>query len=127
MRLATLTLVLGSTLYAHHSVDRTYDLKQEVRLEGKIVQLLLRNPHSFLQIEAQGKDGNIERWSLEFPKGGNSLLKQGIQPGTLKAGDQVSITVNPSWKAADKRGSLVILHRASDGFEWSAKVPRKQS
>ena len=126
MKLATLTLVLGSALYAHHSVDQTYDLKTEVRLEGKIVQLLLRNPHSFLQVEAPGKDGNIERWSLEFPKGVNSLRKQGIEPGTLKAGDRVKIIINPSFKQ-DKRGNVIALRRESDGFEWSATVKRKQS
>lgn len=39
----------SGTAYAHHSLAATY-LDKEVRLEGKILDLLLRNPHSFLQI-----------------------------------------------------------------------------
>jgi len=127
MKLVTLALVLGGTLYAHHSVDRTYDLKQEVRIEGKIRQLLLRNPHSFLQIEAPDPSGGTQIWTLEFPKGASTLLKQGIEPGTLKIGDQITITLNPSFKSADHRGNMVTLRRSSDGFEWSAKTKRKQS
>jgi hypothetical protein len=55
------------------------------------------------------------------------LLKHGVQPGTLQIGDQVTVTMNPSLKAADKRGNIVILHRESDGFEWLAKTKRNQS
>src|SRR5690242_9831126 len=54
------------TASAHHSLDKTYDLKKEVRLEGKVLQLLLRNPHSFLQLEVPDASGTIQRWSLEW-------------------------------------------------------------
>ena len=96
-------------------------------MKGTIRQLLLRNPHSFLQIEVMDQDGKAQIWSLEFPKGANSLRKQGIQPGTLKNGDRVAITINPSFKPAEKRGNVVSLHRESDGFQWSAKVKRTPS
>jgi Family of unknown function (DUF6152) len=126
MKLVALALALsGVTLSAHHSIDSTYDLKQEVRLEGRIIQVLLRNPHSFLQVEYPDQDGKIKRWALEFPKGAKSLLKQGIHPGTLKVGDRVTITMNPSRKPGAAVGSLVTLRRASDGFEWSARMKQK--
>ena len=105
MRLAVLVLFISAvTASAHHNISTAYDQKKEVKLEGKVVQILLRNPHSFLQIEVSDPDGNIERWSLEFPKSANSLLQQGIEPGMLKTGDRVAITINPSFKPADKRG-----------------------
>ena len=128
MKLVTPVLVLsGVTAYAHHNIERTYDLKKEVKVEGKIISVLLRNPQSFLQIEVPDQDGKMQLWSLEFPKGANSLLKQGIRPGTLKMGDRLIITMNPSWKLGDKRGNMVTLHREPDGFEWSAKMKRTQS
>jgi hypothetical protein len=122
MKVAALALAAAATACAHHSIESTVDLKKEVRLEGKIISILLRNPHSFLQIEAANQDGSVERWSLEFPKGVNSLRKQGMEPGTLKIGDQVVITMNPPIKPGARLGSLVALHRASDGFEWRAKA-----
>ena len=128
MKLAALVLAASAaTASAHHSLAGTYDLKREVTLKGRIVQLLLRNPHSFLQIEVPGQDGRIERWLLEFPSGAKTLTKQGIQPGTLKVGDQISLTMNPPNRPGETRGVVVTLHRASDGFNWSAKAPRKQT
>src|SRR4051812_18057783 len=109
-------LGVSSDVVAHHNVARTYDLKREFKLEGKIRQLLLRNPHSFLQLEVRDQDGNVQLWSLEFPNGANSLRKQGIVPGALKSGDEVTVAVNPSQHsttASDKRGNIITLHRTS--------------
>ena len=106
--------------YAHHSLAATYEADKEIKLEGKIVQLLLRNPHSFLQIEAPDKDGTMQRWSLEWRSSGQ-LGQQGIKRDTLKAGDEVVVTINPSRTPGDHRGALKTLHRKSDGFGWGTK------
>lgn len=106
----------SSTAYAHHSLAATY-LDKEVRLEGKILDLLLRNPHSFLQIEATDENGIVQRWSLEWRSSGQ-LGQQGIRRDTLKVGDEVTITMNPSRTPGDHRGALKTLHRKSDGFGW---------
>ena len=102
--------------FAHHSLAATY-LDKEVTLEGKIVDFLLRNPHSFLQIEAADENGEIQRWSLEWRSSGQ-LGQQGIRRDTLKVGDEVTVTINPSRTAGDHRGALKTLHRKSDGFGW---------
>jgi len=39
-------LIAGSAAYAHHSYAATYDVTKEVKLEGKLVQFVYRNPHS---------------------------------------------------------------------------------
>ena len=106
----------SGTAYAHHSLAATY-LDKEVRLEGKILDLLLRNPHSFLQIEATDENGTMQRWSLEWRSSGQ-LGQQGIRRDTLKVGDEVTITMNPSRTPGDHRGALKTLHRKSDGFGW---------
>ena len=106
----------SGTAYAHHSLAATY-LDKEVRLEGKILDLLLRNPHSFLQIEATDENGIVQRWSLEWRSSGQ-LGQQGIRRDTLKVGDEVTITMNPSRTPGDHRGARKTLHRKSDGFGW---------
>ena len=102
---------------AHHSIGATYDGNKEVQLEGAIVQILLRNPHSFLHIEAPDQDTGMQRWSLEWRSVG-SLDQQGVKRDTLKIGDIVVITMNPSRTPADHRGVLKSLLRKSDGFGW---------
>ncbi|HEV3332211.1 MAG TPA: DUF6152 family protein [Bryobacteraceae bacterium] len=105
------------TAYAHHSLSATYYPEKEIKLEGKILDLLLRNPHSFLQIEAPDDKGVVQRWSLEWRSSGQ-LGQAGIKRDTLKVGDEVTITMNPSRTAGDHRGALKTLHRKSDGFGW---------
>jgi hypothetical protein len=103
--------------YAHHSLAATYQSDKEIKLEGTIVEILLRNPHSFLQVDAPDENGQMQRWSLEWRSSG-SLGQQGIKRDTLKIGDAVTITLNPSRTLADHRGALKTLHRKSDGFGW---------
>lgn len=107
----------GNRAYAHHSLSATYHADQEVTLDGKIAEILLRNPHSFLQIDAPDDKGVMQRWSLEWRSSGQ-LGQQGIKRDTLKVGDEVVITMNPSRTPADHRGALKTLHRKSDGFGW---------
>jgi hypothetical protein len=122
MKVALLTILLAAALlparlaYAHHSLAATY-LDKVVTLDGKIVDLLLRNPHSFLQIEAPDENGVVQRWSLEWRSSGQ-LGQQGIRRDTLKVGDEVVVTINPSRTVGDHRGALKTLHRKSDGFGW---------
>lgn len=113
-------LMFGIASYAHHSLGATYEADKEIKMEGKIVQLLLRNPHSFLQIDVPDKDGTMQRWSLEWRSSGQ-LGQAGIKRDTLKAGDEVVITANPSRTKGDNRGALKTLHRTSDGFGWGAR------
>jgi len=108
------------TASAHHSLSATYLADKEVTLEGKIAEILLRNPHSFLQIDAPDDTGTMQRWSLEWRSSGQ-LGQAGIKRDTLKIGDEVTITMNPSRTAADHRGALKTLHRKSDGFGWGTR------
>lgn len=42
----------GSPGWAHHSFAATYDETKTQTIEGKIVQFLYRNPHSFVHVDA---------------------------------------------------------------------------
>ena len=116
--IAAAAMLLAMTASAHHSLAATY-LDKEIKLEGKILDLLLRNPHSFLQIEAPDENGVMQRWSLEWRSSGQ-LGQAGIRRDTLKVGDEVTVTINPSRTPGDHRGALKALHRKSDGFGWGA-------
>ena len=59
-------LVAGTAAFAHHSYSATYDVRQKVTLEGKLVQFVFKNPHSFVTIQAPDTKGVMRRWSLEW-------------------------------------------------------------
>jgi thiamine monophosphate kinase len=114
----TLTVVAaGATIRAHHSFAATYEESKTVKIEGKLVQFLFRNPHSFVHVMANDDSGQEQRWAVEWG-GVGQLAGQGVTRETLKPGDVVVITGNPGRNAADHRIRMVTLTRPSDGFTW---------
>ena len=109
-----IALLLTGTLAAHHSFSATYDTSKTVNVEGKVVQFLLRNPHSFLHI-AVTKDGKEQVWNIEWAAAGQL---SGTIATSIKAGDPVTVTGNPARDPADMRLRMVNVRRTSDGANW---------
>ena len=110
----------GVTAYAHHSQNAQYDIGKKVTIEGTMVQFQFRNPHSFVQVEAPDETGQVVRWSIEWG-GSGQLTGQGVSRTTLKYGDVVTITANPSRTPNDHKLQIVSLRRKADGFGWGFK------
>src|SRR5262245_15124329 len=113
-------LLSAATAYAHHSFAATYFEDRTVKIEGKLVQFLFRNPHSFVHVEAPDEKGETQRWAVEWG-GAGQLGGQGVTRETLKAGDHVVITGNPGRNPADHRVRMVSLRRTSDNFGWGQR------
>ena len=113
-------LLTGVGAYAHHSYGATYDTSKEVKLEGKLVQFVYRNPHSFVHVQAPDTSGVMQRWSIEWA-GTAQLDNQGIKRESLKVGDMVVIMGRPSRVTGEYRALMVSLKRPSDGFSWGAR------
>jgi hypothetical protein len=86
-------------------------------IEGKLMQFMFRNPHSFVHVEAPDENGTMQRWAVEWG-GAGQLSGQGVTNQTLRVGDVVSITGNPGRDPADHRLRMQYLRRPADGFEW---------
>ena len=116
--LATLAVFVGGTAAsAHHSFGATYEVSKQVKVEGKIVQFVYRNPHSFVHVEATDADGVQQRWAVEW--GGTAqLTTQGVKRDSLKVGDKVTIVGRPSRVPGEYRLLMVNLTRPADGFTW---------
>ena len=110
-------IAAGSAAYAHHSYAATYDTSKEIKLEGKLVQFVYRNPHSFVHLEVADDKGVPQRWAIEW-SGGGQLANQGVQRDSLKVGDEVSILGRPSRVPGEYRALMVTLKRPADGFTW---------
>src|SRR2546426_10867644 len=55
--LAIVFSLSAGSVSAHHSFAATYLEGQTQKIEGKVVQFLFRNPHSFLHVEASDEKG----------------------------------------------------------------------
>ena len=117
-------LVLGVSAGAHHSYGATYDINKEIRLEGKLTQFVLRNPHSFVTVLAPNDKGVMQRWSIEW-SGTTQLGNQGIKQESLKVGDEIIVIGRPSRVPGELRALMVNLKRPSDGFTWGTRAGEK--
>ena len=112
--------MIGTSVSAHHSYGATYDTSREITLEGKLVQFVYRNPHSFVHLQAKDENGVEQRWAVEW-SGTAQLDRQGISREALKVGDAVVIVGRPSRVTGEYRLLMVSLKRPLDGFTWGAR------
>lgn len=106
----------GGQAYAHHSFAATYIENQSITIEGDLVQFVLRNPHSFVDVNVPQPDGTLVRYVVEW--GSPTQLQGKINRETLKTGDHVVITGNPGRNADDHRVRLLTFRRPKDGWSW---------
>ena len=59
------------------------------------MQFVLRNPHSFVHMEAPDEHGMTQRWAVEWA-GTAQLGAQGVKRESLKVGDAITVTARPS-------------------------------
>jgi len=112
-------LVTATGAYAHHSYAATYDVTREVTIEGKLVQFVYRNPHSFVHVVSTDEKGVSQRWAVEW-SGTTQLGNAGVNKETLKVGDIVVIAARPSRVTGEFRALMLRLKRPSDGFTWGS-------
>jgi uncharacterized protein DUF6152 len=113
-------VVVASIAYGHHSYGATYNTKKEIKLQGKLVQFVYRNPHSFVHLQAPDDNGVMQRWAVEW-SGTAQLANNGVTRESLKVGDEVVIVARPSRVETEYRALMVSLKRPSDGFTWGAR------
>jgi hypothetical protein len=111
-------LTLGVDLaLAHHSATATYIVGKSVRIEGTLKELIWRNPHSYIKVEAPDDKGEMQIWVIEGAAPGQ-LAEQGLTSNRLRPGDRVIVTGIPGRIAEDHRLLLETVERPSDGFKW---------
>ena len=93
LRIAMLgALAAAMPAAAHHSFAM-FDQKKVMTLEGTVHEFQWTNPHAFIELDVQG-GGKTIRWSIEL-NSPNNLKRQGWNRTALKAGDKVTLRMNP--------------------------------
>ena len=107
---------MTAVAYGHHSFAATYDEAKTIEIKGKVVVFSFRNPHSFITVEVTDEKGKKVRWGVEGP-GSTQLANSGIQNDTLRYGDEVEVTGNPSRSPGEPKLRLRTMKRP-DGFSF---------
>ena len=74
----------------HHSFAAEFDVNRPVKLTGTITRIEWTNPHSWLFIDTEDDDGNIQNWAIELIST-NGLLRRGWTRDKVKAGDIIDV------------------------------------
>ena len=86
---------LSMSLFAHHGTITTYDVSKTVVLKGTVTSFKFGNPHIEILLDVKDETGKVVSWNVEGP-GVYIFSKAGWTRNALKAGDQMTATINPS-------------------------------
>jgi hypothetical protein len=96
-RLLTSALVtavfLWGAAFAHHSFAM-FDQSKTVTLKGTVTEFQWTNPHAFIHIDVADPGGGKQTWQVEL-NSPNNLKRQGWKSTSVKAGDEVTLVLNP--------------------------------
>ena len=114
-------LLSSVPIHAHHSFGGTYDVSKTITIKGKIVQVTLRAPHSFLYVEVEDAGGSMKQWVIEGATAAQ-FARQGIDKNAFTIGDPVEVVANPSRSPNSTHARLIKITRTTDGKSWGSKT-----
>ena len=86
-------LLLPVPLIAHHGAA-ALDTGKEITLKGTVTEWIWSNPHCFLQFDAKDDKGTVRNWAVET-QNTTSMTQRGWSRTSFKAGDTVTVTLEP--------------------------------
>jgi hypothetical protein len=105
---------------AHHSMAM-FDQTKTITISGTVKQFQWTNPHCYIQLLAKDAKGVEKEWSLEMGAP-MYLYAKGWRPSSLKAGTQISVTINPLRNG--EPGGIVLTASTADGKQIGKSLAR---
>jgi uncharacterized protein DUF6152 len=102
--------------FAHHALSE-YEATRVTTIEGTLSEIRIKNPHSTLMIQTSG-GAPSDRWTVEW-LAALMLKHEGVETTTLRPGDRLIITGNPSRDPGAHRLWLRTVTRPADGWTWT--------
>ena len=103
-----LSVVPRVTAGAHHAFSPVYDDKRTVTVTGVVTQFRFVNPHALLYLDVTDDSGKSDKWTVEFA-GRLNLSEVGWTAESLKAGERVTVTGNPTHTASQRMAFVRIV------------------
>ena len=105
---------------AHHSFAM-FDQRKVMTLEGTVKEFQWTNPHSFIELDVPGRNGQAAHWSIEL-NSPNNLRRQGWSRTSLKPGERITLRMAP---LRDGRpGGLFLDLKKADGKVLDSGLPK---
>jgi hypothetical protein len=116
--IALVTMVLATTVSAHHNMSAIYDFNDRVTMKGTLSKIDWRNPHIELIVEV--KDGDqVQTWSLEGPSP-SFFRARDINKADIESALTKTVTAEASRARDGSRAGLLRVMTLPDGKVVSA-------
>ena len=120
--MTAVTVICGGHVLAHHSHASTYFEPQRMTIEGEIVQVSIRNPHSWVHIGVKDPaTGEAKIWAVEWAAG-TQLNRGGVNGRTLRVGDHVTVVGSPPRNPDQLRMLMQVIRRPADNWSWGTRA-----
>jgi hypothetical protein len=118
--LSTVAILAASlSAWAHHSFSAEFDVAKPVKMEGTVKDFEWTNPHAWLHLEVKDDKGNTQMWAFEF-LGVNALVRGGMTPKTLKAGDKVTVSGFAARDGTNTANASSLARTETGEFLWNS-------
>ncbi len=96
--LGAILLLACASLFAHHGTNVSYQGDKLITVKGVVTEFSFSYPHVSLTFDVKNEQGNIEHWSSELGPTPIMMRNMGVgwNRNSIKPGDQVTLTCNPS-------------------------------
>jgi hypothetical protein len=112
---SVLIAVIPGIVSAHHS-HAMFDESKEVDVTGTVKRFNFMNPHVYLFLDVTGPDGLVTTWPIEMSYVQN-MISRGITASTFKAGDVVTVTINPLRDGHPGGGYTTVIDAAGQRYK----------
>lgn len=105
--LSSIVAACFTTVAAAHHSTAEFDYTKQVTIKGTVKEVQWTNPHSYIQLIADGDGGDKIQWSVEI--GSPSLnINMGWRKNSVKVGDVVTMGLSPA-RNGKPYGTLRVL------------------
>lgn len=91
-------LMLSATVFGHHGTQVAYQVDKTITLKGTVTEWAFSYPHPQIYFDVKNESGNVEHWAAELLPTPIMMrnMKVGWSKETMKPGDEIILTANPS-------------------------------
>jgi hypothetical protein len=118
MAMIAALLSITAPALAHHARSE-YDLSKTITLKGTVTKVEWTNPHALIFFDVTDSAGHVQNWH-SITGGPSRMSRYGWTSETLKPGDEITITGNPTKAGTNDiwldritlpGGREVVMHR----------------
>jgi hypothetical protein len=118
---ALFAALVTTPVLAHHG-SAAFDTGKKLELKGTVTEWVWSNPHCWLKFDVKDESGKTVNWVAETTNSAD-MMEKGWSRLTFKAGDQVTVTLEPV-KSGQPVGRVLFVVLANGKTMGLNYVPR---